>query len=262
MSDSCPLTPTHAAPLQTEGAHPSPREAHSLPANQALAHAHRAHHHAHNRSHHKLTARQKTAMEQATLAATHAAAARDATRTLIPASAHATDHPVARETDPRRSPSAHHAACSPKLHEPGEHAMFRLHTRRRTAQLHGLVPCKLCPRLRSARLPPPAACERKQQCAAAKRAQRLSLPQSTMLTKPSNEAPRASPSGATPRLTDGGPQGFVSNTNISPAISPAIPPTISPTYHRPPTPDAYPTRDSHFRLLHVKTRMLLNHNRP
>jgi hypothetical protein len=130
MSDICPLPPALAAPLQAEGAHLSPREAHSLPANRALVHAQRAHHHAHNHQHHKLTARQNTAMKQATLAATHAAAARDATRALIPASARATDHLVACETAQRRSPLAHYSACSPKLHELGVHAIFihKLHT--------------------------------------------------------------------------------------------------------------------------------------
>jgi hypothetical protein len=145
MSGSCPLTPTHAAPLQTEGAHLSPREARSAPANHAFAHAQRAHRHAHKYQHHKHNTRQNTTNKQATLAAAHAAAARDATRTLIPASAHASDHQVACEAAPRPRPRAHYSACSPKLHELGKHAIFMLHTRRRMAQLHGPVPCKQQP---------------------------------------------------------------------------------------------------------------------
>jgi hypothetical protein len=167
MSGSCPLTPTHAAPLQTEGAHATPREAHSLPANDALAHAHRAHHHAHNHSHHKLTTRQNTTMEQTTPAAAHAAAARDAARTLLPP-LHM--QPTIRLRAERLRDAAHTltlAACSPMLHELGKHAIFMLHTRRRKAQLHGPVPCKQSPRLRTACVPPATACKRKQQHAAA-----------------------------------------------------------------------------------------------
>ena len=175
MSGSCPLTPTHAALLQTEGAHATPREAHSLPENHALAHAHRARHHAHNHSHHKLTARQKTAIEQATLAATHAAAARDTARTLMPPphTQPTIRSRAKRPRDPAHTPTF--AACSPKLHELGEHAIFMLHTRRRMAQLHGPVPCKQSPRLHTACVPPATACKRKQQRAAAQRATRLSL---------------------------------------------------------------------------------------
>ena len=129
MSDSCPLAPTLAAPLQAKGAHATPREAHSTPANHTFAHAQRAHRHAHNHQHHKHNTRQNTTNKPAALAAAHAAAARDATRTLIPASAHASDHQVACEAAPRPRPRAHYSACSPRLHEPGKHAMFMLHTR-------------------------------------------------------------------------------------------------------------------------------------
>jgi hypothetical protein len=191
MSGICPLTLTLAAPLQTEGAHASTRDAHSPLANNALAHAQGAHLHTHNHQHHKHTTRQNTTMEQTTPAAAHAAAARDAARTLMPP-LHV--QPTIRLRAKRPRDAAHtltSTACSPMLHELGKHAIFMLHTRRRKAQLHGPVPCKQSPRLRTACVPPAAACQRKQQYAAAQRAARLSRSLSIyLLIKPSKEAPR------------------------------------------------------------------------
>jgi hypothetical protein len=102
------------------------------------------------------------------------------------------------------------------LHELGKkHAIFMLHTQRRKARLHGPVPRKQSPRLRTACVPPATACKRKQQRAAAQRAARLSLSLSIYSSNPRKRY-RASPSGVAPRPTDGGPHGFVSNTAISP----------------------------------------------